>query len=927
MKKKFLLIMAGISWLISAGAQPIQMYDLEVKQGSYQELTGGTSLGSLAGVDYSKYIFDANGNQVTESGYIQGLPIGFDFVYNNQKMNRFVVYAAGIVKLGRDSVNIPNPNANSYLILSNKEEENAFGCVPNMPSYSGDENVAVTYHLTGEAPNRTLTVQWKNHRMNSSYWDEQYVTVDMQIKLNEGKNTIEFCFKNWNPNDEGISKWAHAGLKGSDKDILNLSENWDDPTISSDATANFPYNVESFPADGLTYRFTAPADCETPKAQPTGLTADPKSTSIEGSFTPSASADHYLTLLSTEAELNELPQDGILYARGDSIGKALVVALDTATTFTTAKLVELEGSTPYYIHVFSANTFCSFGPKYLTENPLTAATRTLAALPDSFQVESQELTEAIVSIGANAKGNQVVIGCTRKVAYNDWDQMMDYGVFAQPGDNPKVGDAIDADAKVVYVGEAKEHITISGLDENTIYFFRAWSLGEDGKVSSTYLDDVISTGSQLPFRVDLSQHPAYMPLLGWGTQGQFQTYLNQATDERYIWCLPGESDENGNITAWLETPEVKMGSGLHHLLAQVNFNRPKGWMGRDPYNDWGEGEELRIQYTTNGSDYQDIEVIDRSNNPQLADATSYEAINVPFMAEENSFVKFRFYWNCRTANVYLQLKDLLIEDTEELAAPTNITVTPADTSAIVSWESAAAGHIVAYKAVSDTRWSTTKVEGKEWTVDGLTPNTAYELKLKSAENDSLHSLWSETRVFTTTNEEVCETPSDLTVTAVSATAATLSWTADARNLRWNLRYRKGSDTSWTEVKGLEETTCTLTGLEPDASYVWSVMAECAANESEWAKQKKFNTELATAISKASLGEMEIFVKGGMLNVVNSDNGHIQSICIYNEAGQLLKKCHVNSEENVFIPVSNHQGTLLIKIVGADSEKVVKLMNP
>ena len=34
MKKKFLLIMAGISWLISAGAQPIQMYDLEVKQGS-----------------------------------------------------------------------------------------------------------------------------------------------------------------------------------------------------------------------------------------------------------------------------------------------------------------------------------------------------------------------------------------------------------------------------------------------------------------------------------------------------------------------------------------------------------------------------------------------------------------------------------------------------------------------------------------------------------------------------------------------------------------------------------------------------------------------------------------------------------------------------------------------------------------------------
>lgn len=905
-------------------AQPIQAYDLQVKKGTFAAIDGGTTVGQVPlDEDYLKLTFNAQGEAVNEKGWLKGLPIGFNFMFNDMEMNQFIVSPCGLLRLGKDSVYINEPKGSGYLILGSSDEINAIGSVSNI-TYQGAENTEISYLVTGEAPNRTLVVQWKNVNMKPRSWEDDVQLVDMQIRLKETSNVIEIVYNRWASELSTLNKFVKVGLRGYGKDRLLLSESWTQPVLSLDETASINYSPTSYPANGLTLRFLPPSACETPGKQPAGLSLTASSTDIQGSFEPAASADHYIVLLSKEEKLSELPTDGKLYAAGDSIGNAQVIAMSSLTTFNTKVSGSLDCSSVYYLHVFSTNTLCVYGPKYLTDAPLSGKVATLPGIPSAFEVISKGLNTAVCNVKANEKNERIVIARTTVVAYNDWGNMMDYGAFGTPANNAKAGDAIEGGGEVIYVGEAAENIEINDLQENTIYFFRAWSMDEEGKISSTFINSAIHSGSKLPFTIDLTKEPEYTPLIGWETVGDFQTYLNKATEERFIWCLPGEPNEEGLIVAYTVTPWLMTGTGLHHVMMDLNLN-VKGWMGSSPYNDWLDGETLRIQLTEDGVNYQDIELIDKNNCPQLANGTAYEKLNIPFSGLDNRLVKLRFLWT-KKSNAYLQINNLLVEDIEELDAPTQISVDADINTANISWEGDAEAFILAYKPTTEDKWTTVKATEKKAAISNLKENTEYMLRMKSVKKDTLISVWSETISFSTKADNVCVTPSELNVTAISSNAATLNWTADNGNLSWTIRYRKGTESSWTMVEDVKQTSYTLEGLDADVAYIWSVMATCEANSSTWASQNKFTTEVATAISQASLGEMDVFVKGGMLNIVNPEKGRICRVYIYNEAGQLLRSCLTNTNENIFIPMDENKGMLIVKICGNDQEKTVKV-NP
>lgn len=120
--------------------------------------------------------------------------------------------------------------------------------------------------------------------------------------------------------------------------------------------------------------------CSEPANQPTALVLAPAPTSISGSFTaPTPAADGYLVVRSTSPTLSAAPADATVYNEAQSFGGGVIVFIGNTTSFTD---LNLSPTTTYYYFVFAFNeNACAGGPNYLSVNPLTNSTTTLAIPP------------------------------------------------------------------------------------------------------------------------------------------------------------------------------------------------------------------------------------------------------------------------------------------------------------------------------------------------------------------------------------------------------------------------------------------------------------------------------------------------------------------------------------------------------------------
>src|ERR1039457_2605712 len=123
------------------------------------------------------------------------------------------------------------------------------------------------------------------------------------------------------------------------------------------------------------------APCVTPSAQATALILTPATTTINGSFTPSATANSYLVVRSLSSTLSATPVNGTTYIAGAAFGGGIIDYWGAGPTFTSTGLTP---NTHYYYYIFAANNNCGGTPPlYLTTAPLTGNTNTLALIPIS----------------------------------------------------------------------------------------------------------------------------------------------------------------------------------------------------------------------------------------------------------------------------------------------------------------------------------------------------------------------------------------------------------------------------------------------------------------------------------------------------------------------------------------------------------------
>jgi M6 family metalloprotease-like protein len=230
--------------------------------GSYTELTGGTAIA----VDQEK---DGLSLPVT-------FPDGFTFNFNGNNFTQFVLSTNGFIKLGDQNPSsralyFTTPQeANGGVFNSTSSADNMIIAPFNHDLVAGSGGADYRIDISGSAPDRVVTIQFKNVRDNDAQRPNQFNSMNFQVKLFETSNVIEFVYGAWTPSaNPSEYKTSLCGLRGSGNSngqLLAINKGsgmgWGDVTYSNSnyettATLNFGNNVggnRPLPEVGRTFR-------------------------------------------------------------------------------------------------------------------------------------------------------------------------------------------------------------------------------------------------------------------------------------------------------------------------------------------------------------------------------------------------------------------------------------------------------------------------------------------------------------------------------------------------------------------------------------------------------------------------------------------------------------------------------------------------
>ena len=111
---------------------------------------------------------------------------------------------------------------------------------------------------------------------------------------------------------------------------------------------------------------------------------------------------------------------------------------------------------------------------------------------------------------------------------------------------------------MVYVGDAKDGITIDELSENTVYFLRAWSIDASGNYSSTCAKAMTSTGGTVPYAPDFTNMVPYEVPAGWVSEGNSVRLVVNRDGSTLIENSVSQPNVAEGTESMLTTPWIKL---------------------------------------------------------------------------------------------------------------------------------------------------------------------------------------------------------------------------------------------------------------------------------------------------------------------------------------------------------------------------------
>jgi hypothetical protein len=272
----------------------------------------------------------------------------------------------------------------------------------------------------------------------------------------------------------------------------------------------------------------------------------------------------------------------------------------------------------------------------------------------------------------------------------------------------------------------------------------------------------------------------------------------------------------------------------------------------------------------------------------------------------------------------------IASDTSDWAAAVNFTTlvtlscaTPSalgtsnigETTADLNWTSTAPNFNVRYRIVGAATWTNTTAAAISLALTGLTASTQYQFQVQAICSATAGdtSYWANAVSFTTLAIQTCPNPTSLVVSAVNTADASLNWTPGGTETAWNIRYKKSSDATYTNVNNTTTKPYILSALQASTAYVWSVQAVCSGTlNSGWVADNAFTTTVG--IEDNALNNLSVYSYNNQVNVINNGNILVKEVVIYDVVGQQVGAYVINSNENILINTRLTVGNYVIKVV-------------
>jgi hypothetical protein len=159
----------------------------------------------------------------------------------------------------------------------------------------------------------------------------------------------------------------------------------------------------------------------------------------------------------------------------------------------------------------------------------------------------------------------------------------------------------------------------------------------------------------------------------------------------------------------------------------------------------------------------------------------------------------------------------------ENAVISNVTVN----SATVSWNNAigANQYRVEYREALAPTWTTVNASATVKNITGLTPDTDYEVRVRTKCSGNQYSAYTDTLKLRT---KPCSTPPDFMVSELGFTSLRFTWNPSPNATRYQIQYRSSEDTAWTTIN-TTDTFRLFNNLTPHRDYYFKIRSQCANN--------------------------------------------------------------------------------------------------
>lgn len=268
----------------------------------------------------------------------------------------------------------------------------------------------------------------------------------------------------------------------------------------------------------------------------------------------------------------------------------------------------------------------------------------------------------------------------------------------------------------------------------------------------------------------------------------------------------------------------------------------------------------------------------------------------------------------------------------------------------ISWN-ALAGAIsydVDYKVNTSSTWTNaaTGTTALSLNLSGLSQNTTYDYRVR-ANCTGATGAFTQAQ-FTTQSTVVCNAPTGLSSSSITASTATVSWSAVSGASNYTVEYKLNSASTWTTAAASTTSlSINLTGLTANSLYDWRVRTNCSGGTSSFAQAQfttaaasscpdiydistngtisgaatiPFNTDVFGLINPSGDNDYYRFVitTGGTATASLTNLPANYNLRIYNSSGSLLASSTLSGTNNESISRTYSPGTYYVRVNGQNS---------